>query len=66
MPQQRGAGSWKETARAREGIILFLETVLPHTWRTRKGIALQGRQILLVPVTHKIISEKWFLRNTFE
>jgi hypothetical protein len=48
MPQQRGAASWKETARAREGIILFLETALPHTSRTRKGIVLQGKQILLV------------------
>jgi hypothetical protein len=53
--------------RARGRTILFLgkQTVLPHMSNTRKGIFLQRRQILFVPNTSKIISEKWLLRNAF-
>jgi hypothetical protein len=63
--QQRGAGSWKETVRTRRNNSIFRKTVLPHISNTRKGIAPEGRQILLVSITSKIISEKWLLRNTF-
>jgi hypothetical protein len=63
--QQRGAGSWKETARTRRNNSIFRKTVLPHISNTRKGIVLEGRQILLVSITSKIISEKRLLRNTF-
>ncbi len=63
-----GCVSWKETAHTRKNSSVFRKTVLSHISNTRKGIVLkriQRRQILLVPITNKIISEKWFLRNTF-
>ncbi len=60
-----GCISWKETVRTRKNNYVFRKTVLSHISNTRKGIVLQRRQILLVPITRKIISEKWLLRNTF-
>jgi hypothetical protein len=54
-----GCVSWKETARTRKNNSAFRKTVLPHILNTRKGIDLQRKQILLVPNTSKIISEKW-------
>jgi hypothetical protein len=44
---------------------VFRKTVLAAHIEYRKGIVLQGRQILLVPIISEIISEKWLLRNTF-
>jgi hypothetical protein len=54
--QQRGAGSWKETTRVGE------RTILANISNARKGIVLQGRQILLVPIINKVISEKRLLK----
>jgi hypothetical protein len=59
------AGSWNETAHTRRNNSVFRKPALPHISNTRRGIVLEGRQILLVPITSKIISEKWLLRNTF-
>jgi hypothetical protein len=56
-----GCVFWKETARTRKNNSVFRKTVLPHISNTRKGIFLQRRQILLVPNTSKIISERWLL-----
>ena len=61
LREQRGAKSWERMSeRAREEQFCFLETVLPHTSRTRKGIVLQQRQFFLVrAVREKLSSEKY-------